>query len=112
MRRLPMEGEKQAWLFSVAMAAEAKPHARVATGPFAGLRHLCNTLLTPGFDDPCAEESYRSFAGRGGEAGQRVFALAISGCGIALWAHHLALPLGLDRQARASLGLMGCEPSC
>ena len=60
-------------------------------------------LLSPRFDDPCVEESYLHFAGRGSEAVQRFFALAISVCAAALWAYHLVSPSGLDRQARAGV---------
>ena len=60
-------------------------------------------LLTPRFHDPCVEESYLHFAGRGSEAVQHFFALAISVCAAALWAYHLVSPSGLDRQARAGV---------
>lgn len=60
-------------------------------------------LLSPRFDDPCVEESYLQFAGRGGEAVQHFFALAISVTAAVLWAYHLVSPSGLDRQARAGV---------
>jgi hypothetical protein len=94
---------------------EAKPQPPAGRGqdpeglapqPFGGRLHRLRRLLMPRFDDPRAEESYRRFTGRGSEAVQRFFALAISAYAAALWAYHLASPPGLDRQARVAVVLM------
>ena len=67
---------------------------RLAPRSFAGRVHRLRRLLIPRFDEPCAEESYRRFAGRESAA-------AWSKCSLS------SAPARLQRLPRAHLAALG-----
>ena len=76
---------------------------RLAPQSFAGRVHRLRRLLIPRFDEPCAEESYRRFAGRESAA-------AWSKCSLSSAPARLLRLLWAARYSQEEAGPLGAQP--